>query len=168
LSAGCSTTSVVTQNAMDPVDSMSANKTMKQVLRADPQWNAIANEVIYCVNGLALIEPALKQKEIYVSKSENTSPEIMAFRAVIMTKLVQNGFNITFDSSNAYSMKYEVVTNKSDGDTMSGDTMSVTSNSVLIRVAMIKGDKVITIHREMPASPDDKWQARLVHLAKNL
>ncbi len=167
LSSACSNTPVMpVQPNMGPVNSVTANKTMKQVLRADPQWNAIANEVIYGVKALALNENELKQQSIYVAKPENRSPEMKAFRSVLMTKLVQNGFNVTHTSTNAYHLKYDVVPNES-GE--SGESADIDANvEVLIRVALIKGDKVMTIHREMITSANDKWRARFVHSAKNL
>ena len=164
LSSACSNTPVMpAQPNMGPVTSATANNTKKQVLRADPQWNAIANEVIYCVKALALNENELKQQSIYVAKPENRSPEIKAFRSVLMTKLVQNGFNITYTSTDAYQLNYDVVPNDP------GESAGVDANvEVLVRVALIKGDKVMTIHREMITSADDKWRTRFVHSAKNL
>jgi len=148
---------------MGPVDSATENKTMKQVFRADPQWNAIANEVIYCVKALAENESGLKQQGIYLAKPENSSPEMKAFRSVLMTKLVQNGFNVTFNSNDAYRLNYDVVPQAP------GETAGTDSNvEILIRVALLKGEKIMTIHREMITSADEKWQARLVHLTENM
>ena len=148
---------------MAPVNSVTANKTMTQVMRADPQWNAIANEVIYCVKELARTESELKQQSIYVAKPENQSPEMKAFRSVLMTKLVQNGFNVTYTSTDAYHLKYDVVPG------YPGELAGVDSSAeVLVRVALIKGDKVMTVQRELITSVDDKWRARLVHSANNL
>ena len=164
LSSACSNTPEMSvQPNMAPVNSATANKTMKQVLRADPQWNAIANEVIYCVKALALNENELKQQSIYVAKPENRSPEMKAFRSVLMTKLVQNGFSVTYASTGAYHLNYDVVPNGPD------ESAGVDANvEMLVRVALIKGDKVMTIHRAMITSADDKWRARLVQSAKNL
>jgi len=130
--------------AMSSIESPTASTTTRQQLRADPQWNALANEVIYCVQELSANIVNLKQRSLYLAKLENPSSELKAFRSMVMTKLVQNGFSVTFAAKNAHFLKYDIVNTDA-------------TENLVIRVAVINGEKVMTKSREL---------AQLVNLEK--
>jgi len=143
--------------SMSPVSSATAIATMKQQLRADPQWNALANEVVYCLTELKDRTTELKERAIFVARLENPSAELKAFRSMIMTKLVQNGFKVTFNTRDALYLKYDIIKKDSADETMT---------DMVVHVAVINGEKVMTHFREVPALADIEKQKKILRFVK--
>jgi len=160
----------IIHTAMSAIDSPTSLSTTRQQLRADPQWNALANEVVYCLQALSVeysIENSFddsldssiqarefKKQSFYVAKLENTDSELKAFRSMVMTKLVQNGFRVTFSAKNAYYLKYDIINNGLDDD-------------LVVRVAVINGDKVMTKSRELASSVKSSKREEILRLVRN-
>jgi len=158
----------ILHTAMSPVESPTALITMKQQLRADPLWNALANEVIYCVQELSEKSKALKQHSIYIALLENPSTELKAFRSMIITKLVQNGFSITFNAKNAYHLKYDIINKDSDGQPIiRSNNNDNKREGLVVRVAVISGEKIMTYSRDLSDLSNFEKQKEILRLVRN-
>ena len=157
------TTKISENPAMAAVGSATPVMTTKQKLRADPEWNSVANEVVNCVVALTSTIAELDETGIYVVNLDQPSAQSKAFRSMVMTKLVQNGFKVTFEPAGAYHLQYDVV--NVDGEV----NAKLTSNKmdVLIRVALVKGELVITNQSELRTA-GGKNSETIAQFARNL
>jgi len=160
----------IIHTAMSAIDSPTSLSTTRQQLRADPQWNALANEVVYCLQALSvensienLFDDSLdnltqvkefKKQSFYIAKLENPDSKLKAFRSMVMTKLVQNGFRVTFNAKNAYYLKYDIINNGLDDD-------------LVVRVAVINGDRVMTKSRELATSVNFRKREEILRIVRN-
>lgn len=149
--------------AMAAVASVTPVMTVKQKLRADPQWNSVANEVINCVLALMPNLVELKESGIYVVNLTELSDQGKAFRSMVMTKLVQNGFKVTFESKGAYHLQYDVVSVENELKAK----LDSNNMDVLIRVALAKGEMVITNEAELRTAAG-KTGETIAQYARNL
>lgn len=151
----------IIHTAMSPIVSSTPLTTVRQQLRADPQWNALANEVIYCVQALSVDIEELKKQSLYIAPLENPSSELKAFRSMVMTKLVQNGFSVTFNTKNAYRLKYDIISKELDKE-----LNKESNDELVVRVAVIGGGKIMTKSRELPSLADSKTRKEILRVVR--
>ncbi len=143
----------IIHTAMSPIVSSTSLTTVRQQLRADPQWNALANEVVYCVQALSVDIDELKKHSLYLAKLENPSSKLKAFRSMVMTKLVQNGFSVTFNTKNAYRLKYDIISKEPN-------------DALVVRVAVIGDGKIMTKSRELSNLADSKTREEILRVVR--
>lgn len=152
------------------VKNRTADVTYKQVLRADPQWNSVANEVVSCINKMTENSSTIKKHGIYVAKPDSTAPEIKAFRSLVLTKLVQNGFSVTFKAKDSYHLNYDVIPNNTARQITDDNARSIDSSSleVMVRVTLIYGEKILSGQGEITTLADNVRRENFLRVVKAL
>lgn len=158
----------IIHTAMSPIESPTAVTTIRQQLRADPQWNALANEVVYCIQSLSVDIDELKKHSLYIAQLENPSPELKAFRSMVMTKLVQNGFSVTFNPKNAYYLTYEIISKElsKELEELSKELNTESNDELVVRVDVIVGEKTITKSHGFPNFADSEKREEILRVVR--
>lgn len=141
-----------------PVTLANEPVTLKQKLRADPQWNALANAVAEQTDRVISKAPELGGHSIYVVEPERQTPITKAFRSMVLTKLVQKGYPITSKSREALFLSYDVEISDMlkqgfDGSNSSNDVKekpASESNDIIVRVMLVDGEKIFTSQNTIP------------------
>ncbi len=155
----------IIHTAMSPIESPTEVTTMRQQLRADPQWNALANEVVYSIQSLSVDIEELRKHSLYIATLETPSSELKAFRSMVMTKLVQNGFSVTFNPKNAYYLTYDIMSKELSNE-LSKELNTQPNDELVVRVTVIVGEKTITKSHGFPNFVDSEKREVILRVVR--